>query len=253
MHTPTGLENQRPNPSPEARGIAAAVPLIHTGRFTEPEFREILKGGPLTPPPPAEKQPGTLAAESTLNIQPSIYFYAGRNYPKYLGFLEVALPQPDPAGPWEYDPSEAGFSPFDTGGFGSEPPKIAFACHPDTPAGRRAYLKEHTAGPADAVAYLARFLDLYFAAPADYWETPSREIDGVGLGVLNDEENWRHWTMEARVAGAVDTRDARLALGPTEQMMYNQALRNGDDPVPAIPNGRRVSWDTPGRRERFDL
>jgi hypothetical protein len=181
-----------------AQQIAERIPLIHVTADRRPgrvSFAELFE--PDVPVLPTSEHlgfcsDGTRAAEDTLGLPRSVYFYAGRAEPE---FGDVAL---------AFDPgTEASHTgsatAFDTGGLVGEYPRCLKCTLTDAPPEeKRTFARRSTVRLRCWRKFFKHQLAAYFSTPADYWDGRPAYEDPEELYSPQRANDHRAWTAEVR-------------------------------------------------------
>ncbi len=196
---------------------AESVVFIHACALDKSDIAKVVLEQSLFVPPIAKRNPKTIETEDSLEISSSIYFYAGRSYPAAVGTIAYAIALSD----WDGVRLNALVSPFDTGGLHHDKLKLNWR---DYSNNKRTYLNEHTSSLTDFADYFARFLTAFFCGVPDYWQMPTRPIDGASL---TSGDDWRNWTFELREAGKTSVKSATWYFDHESYSHYLDLVSDG--------------------------
>jgi hypothetical protein len=215
---------------PEARRVAAVIPLVHvSGNVDRMPFERLISDAPHEIPTsghPLYCSNLTWRAEALLGLPHSCYFYAGRAHPQY-GSVALAFAVGCEAG------RDGSATPFDSGAL----------VHPD-PHRRIQLILPGGDGEANRVAFaeasqvplrawrseFARFLSAYFRNCRSYWLGRPERLDPEEIFILNSE--WIAWTFEIRFTSGVSIHE-RLAWCADSSVMSRLRQLAADEPLPA--------------------
>lgn len=172
----------------QAKAAADKIPLVHV--TTGENFLQIILNDPpeLLPSVRGRSKPKTLAAEGTVSLPPSVYFYAGRAYEDHG---DVAL-----AFDGECHTCHTGAAtPFDTGGLVVG--RIKWRETNGRPRASGDFIKASTIPLTEWRKAFADFLAGYFMSLLDYWLGRPHCVDQEGI--FDEPENEaRAWIFEIR-------------------------------------------------------
>ena len=203
---------------PVSQAVADRVPLVHVHSEMD-GFEELLK---IRPHQLRVTKDGvaTRGAELLLDLERSVYFYAGRVFPNGRGVLALGFASGIENG------GAGSVTPFDTGGLVAGHLKLNLEPHNNDPA-RLAYGKSSVLPLTSWRNELARVLAAYFDQDSDYWNSRPSRSDPERVYELNND--WRAWTFEIRFHEGPSVYDC--AAWSCNEPMFER-LRKIDDKLP---------------------
>jgi hypothetical protein len=206
-----------------AAAVAREMPLLHvTGKHDGFEERLLAPPYQLTPSGAGASSESTLAAEESLDLGSSLYFYAGRAHPGF-GLMALAFKA-------ESESSHTGSAtPFDSGGVCRGYIRLALS-----QAGQEAlrrFVRESIVDLSRWRDEFAKFLAAYFSPLLAYWSDRPCRSDPEQI-FADPQNEWRAWTYEVRFREVQQIFDAVAwcAKGKDVRERFNRKLRN----VPAL-------------------